>query len=260
MGAFLHNSSRAAAEQTANSNLESAKTVANTTPNTYQFDNASGSSTSTGTQIASTSSTATSLAPTTTNSTSSTGACGDTTSVSGAASCAATADPKIAGLVSSDAFQKAFQKTSGMSLGDFLKNGGNLSPSDAIKASAGAALGADASVQLGKAVAAVEKEMPNFNTETPAAYAAGGSRKSGSADPDLAGMMNGLMSKLMPKSEEEKQSGVSEVKFAGATRRNLASVTAEDPTVSLFDRVAFRYSNVTSRLFADPNKRKLSEW
>jgi hypothetical protein len=76
---------------------------------------------------------------------------------------------------------------------------------------------------------------------------------------DFASMMNGLMGKLMPKTEAEKKTGVSEVKFGGAVR-NLASVTAEDPTVSLFERVAYRYSHVTPRLLSDPGKRTLSDW
>lgn len=259
--AFTHNKSKTADDNTTASNLDSAKSVNDSTSNGYANGGlGAGSTPGGGTSLASTSSTATVLKPGASDSSATpSGSCSDTSTASGAANCAATADPKVAGLITNPDFQKAFEKTSGMKLDDFLKNGGNVSPNDAIQAAAGSALTGDASVQLGKAIAAVEKEVPNFDSDHAASYAGGGGSKSGSGDSDFNNMMSGLMGKLMPKSEQDKKLGVSEVKFSGPVR-NLASVTAEDPTVSLFERVAFRYSHVTPRLLADPAKRSLSEW
>lgn len=264
LSAFMHNSSRSSAESTAQSNLNSAKNLVDTTaPSGYTIGSPSMTTPpSSSTNVASTSSTATTLQPNGSSSSADPSAgCGDTSSVAGAASCAATADPQVASLVSTPEFQKAFEKSSGMKLDDYLKNGGNLSASDAIKASAGSALGEDGTAKLTKGIAAIEQVQPNFNAEASAAYAAGGhgGGASASGDADFNNMMSGLMSKLMPKSEQEKKTGVSEVKFSGPAR-NLASVTAEDPTVSLFERVAYRYSHVTPRLLSDPSKRSLSDW
>lgn len=262
--AFSHNKSKSSAQSTADSNLASAKSVDDSNKSGAPGYNGTltGSTPGGNTSVATTASTATIVKPSTDSSdTASNGACGgDTGTTSGAANCAATADPNIAGVVSNPDFQKAFEKSSGMKLDDYLKNAGNLSPSNAIQAAAGSALSGDASVPLGKAIAAAEQAMPDFNQPISNAYASGGGgSKGGSGDAEFNSMMSGLMGKLMPKTEEEKKSGVSEVKFGGAVR-NLASVTAEDTTVSLFERVAFRYSHVTPRLLNDPAQRTLSDW
>jgi hypothetical protein len=262
MNAVTHGMSASSEQKTADSNLNAAKNYTDIAGTALPLGDPSLMTAPASTvTTASTSSTATTSNGTTASRTTS-ASCGDTSSVSGAASCAATADPQVASLISSPEFQKAFEKSSGMKLDDYLKNGGSLSGSDAIKAAAGAAMGGDdGAAKLTNAIAVVEQAQPNFNTEAPASYIAGGHGGSGSAsgDAEFSNMMNGLMSKLMPKTDDPKKSGISEVKFSGAAR-NIASVTPEDTTVSLFDRVAYRYSHVTPRLLSEPAQRTLSDW
>ncbi|MFL5815727.1 MAG: hypothetical protein ACJ763_19315 [Bdellovibrionia bacterium] len=259
LNSVMHGMSKSNDDKTASSNITSAKNVNDSNTGGLTFGSPSISIPSTATNGGSTSGTPTTAQISGGSSTDPSTSCADTGSVGGAVACAATADPKVAGLVASPEFQKAFEQSSGMKLDDYLKNGGNLSASDAIKAAGGAALGEDGSVRLGKAIATVEQAIPDLNAQNSAAYAAAGHGKGASGDDDLANMMNGLMGKLMPKAEDGKKSGVSEVKFSGSGR-NLASVTAEDPTVSLFERVAYRYSHVMPRLLSDPAKRTLSDW
>jgi hypothetical protein len=259
LNSVMHGMSKSNDDKTVSSNLASAKNVNDSNTTGLNFGSPSISMPSTATNGGSSSGTPTTAQTVGGSNTDPSTNCADTGSVGGAVACAATADPKVAGLVASPEFQKAFEQSSGMKLDDYLKNGGNLSASDAIKAAGGAALGEDGSVRLGKAIATVEQAIPDLNAQNSAAFAAAGHGSGASGNDDFANMMNGLMGKLMPKTEDGKKSGVSEVKFSGPMR-NLASVTAEDPTVSLFERVAYRYSHVTPRLLSDPAKRTLSDW
>jgi len=265
VSAIMHNMSKNSSQRAADDNLKAAKDLASTTPGgpTVAINTPSSGSTATGLSTPSSKSTALNTGNGGDAGSGNTGPCAASGSGANALSCAATADPKIAGMISSPDFQKAFQKSSGMSLDKYLTGAGKLSASDAIKAAAGGgSLDSTSMDKLDTALANAEKEMPaNFNAEASAAYASGGGHggSADSGDADFNNMMSGLMGKLLPKSEQGKKNGVSEVDFSGA-KRNLASVTAEDPTVSLFDRVAFRYSHVTPRLLSDPSQRALSDW
>jgi hypothetical protein len=260
LSAITHHMSASSDAASAESSLASAKQVNATNSNSYNLQNPGlTTSASTATQTGSAPSTGTNLASTGGSSSQSSNPCGDTSSVSGAVTCAATADQNLANQIGSSGFQDAFKKSSGMSLADYLKNASKLSPNDAIKASAGAALDPGTLSKLDGALAAIEKPGMYQGDQAPT-YAAGGHGGGGGAsDPDFGSIMSGLMSQLAPKNADDKKNGVKEVQFSGA-RRNLASVTAEDPTVSLFERVAFRYSSLTPRLLSEPQKQTLQGW
>jgi hypothetical protein len=266
LSAYTHKSSASSSKRIYEQNLAYAKSIHDSvTPGINAAPTLTRTS-STGTILPSAAGTATALNTTTSGESSAnpSGECGDTNGVSGAATCAATADPNVANTISSPDFQKAFEKSSGMNLGEYLKGAGNFSPSDAIKAATGSVMSADATPSVDKALAEAEKEAskyPLMGGDASAAYAAGGGHGGGggSGDADFANAMNGLMGKLLPKSDQDKKGGVSEVKFSGP-QRNLASASAEDPTISIFDRVAFRYSSIMPRILADPTRQSLSEW
>lgn len=176
------------------------------------------------------------------------GPCGSVTTLSTAIACAATADPNLASQLANPNFPTAFQQASGMPFEDYLKNANGLTPAQQLGAGlGGGAIPTDAAAELTGALAQDESQdqAPDLNSGGGATYAGGGGGggSSGSDRPDLSSMMKGLMGQFGVKKPQDKTSGISALNF-GKASRNLASVSAEDRTVSLFARVTFRYGVV----------------
>lgn len=163
--------------------------------------------------------------------------------VSGAVQCAATANPNLASLVGSPGFGSAFQAASGMPLGQFLS--GAKTPSQAIAQGLGG-LAPNGVDTLQSALAQMEA-TPMYDTNGSTYAGGGGSAGGGKAGgDDLSSMVNGLMGQLGPKKKGETASGVTGAEFDA--QRKLASISAEDRSVSLFARVALRYTVLSPNL------------
>ena len=172
-----------------------------------------------------------------------------TGSYDGFIQCAVANDKTLPSFVGTPQFAKDFQKASGMPVLDFANNSKN--PTRDIAAAMGAKMNSD---QSGKLLAALRKVEDHYMMdEAGVSYAGGGGRgsHSGGSDPgaEIGEVMGKLMGQFMPGQGEEKSpSGVNTAAFGNGLDRKLASSSvdlSQDRTISLFDRVTYRYGKVT---------------
>lgn len=175
---------------------------------------------------------------------------GSMSSSSAVFQCAASHNPSIPAIMGTPGFAKLVQKTTGMSLGDMMsKDTGALA--NAVSQMVG-----DLPKDQAQTVATAFENMKSkvHSSGDPAsAYSGGaggggGSRASGT---DPMQMMTDFMKDFVPggaPGKDDKSSGLSAVAFAN--RRSPASVT-EDRTLSLFDRVTYRYHFVGKQMLTD---------
>jgi len=152
--------------------------------------------------------------------------------------CATATDGNLPSYVGTPTFANAFQKASGMNLGDFLNN--SDSPGKALIAAGAGTLNAAQTAKFADAVREFEThfQLPN------SAYASGGGGNGGagnSGEPNLNDALAGIMSQFGPKKEGDPKdkAGVTTVTF-GNQGKTLA-ISAEDRTFSIFDRITIRY-------------------
>lgn len=253
----LENATNSNSQQSMGQTLTSAATPGNTTPG-----NTGSSLNTTGTALQGTSMQAAASCDANSSST-----------VAGAVQCAATANPNLASLVGTPEFGSAFQAASGMPLGNFLS--GAQKPSQAISQGLGGMVSPTGVGTLQSALAQLESTPlsdPSGSTYAGGSGSGGGAGKA-SGD-DMSAMMNSLMSQFGPKKKgDTSPNGVSAAEFDA--QRKLASITAEDRSVSIFARVALRYAVLSPSLVSpivatsqltrapasnNPAQKTLKEW
>ena len=145
----------------------------------------------------------------------------------------------------------AYQRTFGQSL-DSIMDG--IDPESSASAMIGSALSktpaAEGLTQAGLAeeLARIEREglaLAGSNRSL-ASYRGGGGGRSNTEDPfadQINGLMQGLMSSLAPQDQKKDQgaAGASELRFQHIRGRKAEDLIS-DPSVSIFDRISFRYS------------------
>lgn len=253
MSTFTHYQSSKNENQTAKNNLASAKAVTDTTQS-YTINGSSQPSNAS--SASSGSSTPQNIANTSHPAAGSGDSCSGVSSLSGAVQCLANSDAATAKRLADPHFAEAFQQASGTSFDEFLKAADGASPSQAISAAMGGALTPSGIEQTQAALAKLEGEKFDFDTPG-SSYAGGIGGNRGSAGNEFASAMKGLMEQFAPKSDAKVPSGVTQTQFNTA-KRSLASVSPEDRSVSLFDRVTYRYSSVSPKLLLE--SKVLSDW
>jgi hypothetical protein len=160
--------------------------------------------------------------------------------------CAVANDKTLPTFVSSGNFPKEFKNSSGIPLPEFAQN--SKSPTAALAGAMGGKMNSDQSNKLLAALRNVESRY--MLDEAGTSYAGGGGGSKGGASDsgnDIGEMMGKFMGQFMPGQGEEKPKlGVNTASFGGLDRK-LASVgvdLSQDRTVSLFDRVTYRYGRV----------------
>lgn len=166
--------------------------------------------------------------------------------------CAVARDPSLPAFVQSPKFPTEFQKATGQNLADFLKR--EDSPRQLLGGVMGAGLGPTQSAKLAAALGSVEQQLAQGGVDGAAYASAGGGFDSGNdpafGDQALEEMMAGLAAKLAPQKEgEEPQPGIATVIFANNRYSRNPAAIAENPALSLFDRVTYRYYFVAKRIF-----------
>ena len=160
----------------------------------------------------------------------------------GALACAAKTDPNLPPSVRNGEFLKELEKVTGKPADQFFSD--FKDPASAISAALAGTLDASQSQKMGAILAALDQSTgaSHMKDEPAIAIASASGGKASDADPELD--INGLMKKLLGENEEEKtEEGSASASQEGfkAVERKLASVTAENSSVSIFDRVKWRY-------------------
>ena len=162
--------------------------------------------------------------------------------------CATAADSSLPSVVTTPAFANAFQNASGQPLSQFLAQ--SASPAQSIASAAAGGVGKAAAFQAGTAIAEVQTEaLKNNSASNYAVYAAAGSgkkRTADSAEPNISDMMANLLGQMNGNKDGQSLDGTSSLNFAKAYRS--PATVAENRALSIFDRVSYRYSLVTTRM------------
>lgn len=184
----------------------------------------------------------------------------ESNSVSDTIRCAVASDPKLPSYVSTPQFARDFQKTSGMGLQDFFAK--NDSPTRTIAQATSGSLNAVQTARLGAVLGAMERgeTTPMSFTDSGSVYATSGSSPDagGSEGDGMEGLgeaLAGLMQQMLPKDPEAEKhvAGMKLVIFANGANQNrspagLSEEVATNKTLSIFDRVTYRYYFVARRV------------
>lgn len=175
-----------------------------------------------------------------------------TGNLSTALSCAAATGSSLPPITQDPRFGEMIKTATGMDPSEFLKKAMNEGPGKAASDGIvqGTGIEGNAAIQTRAALNALEEAGYNAMNNSHGAYAGGGGRRGGGSnpDPDLGQLMQGLMAQLNPKKPgETENSAHSLLKNWKAGERYPANV-AENPRVSLFDRVTSRYRAVLDRV------------
>lgn len=176
-----------------------------------------------------------------------------TSAADGAIACATASDKQLPSFVSSPTFSQKFEKVSGTKLENFLKKDFNSAPSDINQIMQGA-FGSAEGLKMGNLLAEGSKRLPNqqLSTDTAeASYTQAGGRSpannSNASDPGIDKMFANIMGQMLQKDENQtRKSGIDLVEFLNQTR-SPAAIT-EDSSLSLFDRVSYRYRKVVPQM------------
>ncbi|MCC6271287.1 MAG: hypothetical protein IT190_08415 [Microbacteriaceae bacterium] len=160
--------------------------------------------------------------------------------------CAAAKDKSLPGLLRDPRLARDFKRASGMDLDDFMNTDKNTG---GAKTLSGAFSGLVSPATAEEAFQDLEQHY-----ESSAIYAGGGgggSHGGGGGGDDLSGMMSGLMGQFMKKGDKDQgPQSPNEFRFGGPQGRAWA--LAEDSSVSLFDRISFRYRRNSHALMLAP--------
>jgi hypothetical protein len=167
--------------------------------------------------------------------------------------CAVANDPTLPGFVNSTEFLSDFKKASGTDFSQF-GNGTGASPADAIAQAASANLDTSTATKVAMVMKSLQDKMALDVTP----YSGGGSGTSvAGADandanlPAFNDIMAGLMGKLgNPGDKTGAPSGIQAVIFANqrANKTRSPASVAENRSLSIFDRVTYRYYFVTKKM------------
>ncbi len=162
-------------------------------------------------------------------------------------SCASAMDSSFGSAMNRSRFPQDAENALGMSPDDFVKK--DLGPKPMLVAAMGGAL---PSSSVGDLAAAIEKAAEGEHVEG-ASYSGGGGGggSGGSDDPNIAGMLEGILGSLGPgmpgkDGEKDPNAGLKAVIFANQKRKG--DQVAEDRGLSIFDRITYRYYFVGHRM------------
>jgi hypothetical protein len=169
------------------------------------------------------------------------------TNIGMAISCAIASDPNLPKYVSTPKFADDFKKSSGIDLGNFLNN--SSSPEGAMIAASSGVLKPDQASRLGAAMKDLGQQVARREPNSAYSSGGGGFNHGGGSDPGMEGMLAGLMNQFMPKQEGDGSQGTSTLpQIIFANQNKPAASIPEDRTLSIFDRVTYRYYFVSPRM------------
>ena len=158
--------------------------------------------------------------------------------------CAVAMDPNLPRDIASPRFADDFKTGTGMNLGDFLNS--NKSVGDSIVASASGGLTPEGVGKLRAAVQTIEQGL-NINVSSSAYQGGGRATASQGGTDEFSALMGGFLQQFGPKgTAEDPNRGLKEVIYANQTR-NISAIP-QDPKLSLFDRITYRYYYVSRTL------------
>jgi len=166
----------------------------------------------------------------------------------GALACAGQANPNLPADVTSGRFLADLERITGKSADQFFAEFKN--PVTTLATEIGGRLPSENQAAFGNGLAALAREaasMPGAGTQI--AVAGGGARGAG-FDPDLdsmGGMEDALKGLLGGGQKTEEPGAAGEMQAGGKVARAPAFVSPEDKTISLFDRVKWRYGALIQR-------------
>ena len=161
--------------------------------------------------------------------------------------CAASTDGTLQNILSDPNFGKDLKKLTGKDLGEFVK-GFNDSGATASNAIGGAFGNSKPATEFAAAIKNIDKEVALAMGEAGTAYAGGGKTSSQKSGATQTAALNGIFENLFKKDgmQETGSPGVSSLQFKLANREPAA--LPEDTSVSLFDRVTFRYQRSATKI------------
>jgi hypothetical protein len=164
--------------------------------------------------------------------------------------CAAATDSELPSFVNSQRFGEELGKNSGQDPNSFMDNFD--SPKDAIMGSMLASMKPNQIAELSPLLDKMAEEAEPNNSSI---YhgGGGGGFSGGGEDGEMAAVM-GMLSQLMPKNPQgqDQHKGITAV--ISANKRNGPSTIAEDRSLSIFDRVSYRYFFVGRRILSPTQK------
>lgn len=154
-------------------------------------------------------------------------------------------DPSLPGFINSDAFKKDFQKAAGVPLEDFMKV--EKSPTEAFLGAMGGTLSSSQTEKMNELLSAYEKKSAQDSTAVAGQYSNGGGAGGGDlAFPEFDA--NDMLAKLMNQGAEEK-AAEGNVQAMNLSQKRSPAMSADDPRVSIFERVSRKYKNWTTDTF-----------
>jgi hypothetical protein len=178
-------------------------------------------------------------------------AAGEAGNTKAALQCAAKVDPLIpTEVIAKNGFVSAFEKN-GVGLSDLLTNQ-NAGAAEQLTASMAGGMGGDGVRTLASAVKKALTEIGDDPGAVMASSRGGAGGSGGSSEDDAMAQAMAALLKGMNPEDKEVQPGVSETEIEKALRTRSPASIAEDPSISLFDRVTYRYTSVTKQIFAQP--------
>ena len=166
-------------------------------------------------------------------------------------SCAIAQDPNIPGFVRSPKFAQEIKEKTGKNLADFL-NTKSDNPTELLGSAMAGGLNSEQAGKLASALNELQKNMPEISTGSYAGGGGGGLSLPSGGSEDIGQLMAGLMDQFKPKSADEAPPGFSAVDFASLNRAPAQVV--QDKSISIFNRISFRYYYVGKRMIGGGRK------
>ena len=163
--------------------------------------------------------------------------------------CAISNDNTLPDFVNSPKFLKDFKKASGTDFGTFSQKEG--SPSQLLASATHGILSGKQAEEFNALTAKFEKRFAGLGDVGGSNYAgsSGSGRHGGAQDIDPSTLVEGIMGQLMPK--EQQHAGIQDKLVYQKSVNRAPAASAEDPKVSLFDRVSYRYQDVHRRFLLE---------
>ncbi len=175
--------------------------------------------------------------------------------------CAFAHDPSLPVFVRSPRFEAEFEKAAGFSFPDFVRGADSSSGAGALASAFSGGLNSDQSSKLATVLRALETKLDQEVAGSQYAGGAGGASDSmasvaiDGSDLSMGDLVKNFMAQLSPGGNAPKDArpeGSREISLGTADRRPATSV--EDRSMSIFDRITYRYSFVGQRLLPPPSK------
>lgn len=174
--------------------------------------------------------------------------CKNTENVSTAIQCAVANDSNLPEFVKNPNFNKNFKRASGIDFGKFLSQDSG-STSQAFQGALGGTFNKAKGAEFTALIDRYERKFQMMGPVEGSSYAGGGGGGTRSSDNseeiNPQAIIEGLMGQLLPKEETTQPNHFDAIEKANRTR-SPASVT-DDPKISLFERISYRYQHVVRR-------------